>query len=55
MNELIVLGFDGFAKAVIDSARGMNKYDSIVILDKKDNLEKRICGFKGCRHFGRAT
>ncbi len=46
MNELIVLGFDGFAKAVIDSARGMNKYDSIVILDKKDNLEKEFADSK---------
>ena len=45
MNELIVLGFDGFAKAVIDSAMGMKKYDSIVILDKTDNLEKVFADF----------
>ena len=46
MESLVLLGFDGFAKSVIDSAIGMKKYDSIIILDKTDNLGKEFANAK---------
>lgn len=46
METLVLLGFDGFAKSVIDSAIGMKKYDSIIILDKTDNLGKEFANAK---------
>lgn len=33
MDSLIVIGFDGFAKAIIDSAMGVNHFESIIILN----------------------
>lgn len=46
MRSLIVLGFDGFAKSVIDSAMGTKKYNSIIILDNDSNLGKEFANSK---------
>lgn len=46
MESLIVLGFDGFAKSVIDSAMGTKEYDSIIILDNEGNLGKEFANSK---------
>lgn len=39
-NSIIILGFDGYSKSVIDSIVELDVFDEIVVLDKQENIGK---------------
>lgn len=40
MNSIIILGFDGYSKSVIDSVIELDLFDEIIVLDKRENIGK---------------
>lgn len=46
MSKLVLVGGGGHCKSVADVVKSQNRYDKVVILDKRQNVGKRLLGYE---------